>query len=113
MSSASNGYFGLLEDYSMWRDFENNKVYVKCGTEIIEVPRAIAEAYRQYEAENFRLYHAMFDRSKLLETENAKLRKLCEDIFKCFRGVVFEGWAYSSEEFRMYEQRIRELGIEV
>lgn len=47
------------------------------------------------------------------EDENAELRELCEDIYKRFRGVVFECWAYSSEDFRMYEQRMRELGIEV
>lgn len=48
-----------------------------------------------------------------VRAENAKLRELCEDIYKRFRGVVFECWAYSSEDFRMYEQRMRELGIEV
>ena len=46
-------------------------------------------------------------------SENAKLRELCADIYKRFRGVVFECWAYSSEDFRMYEQRMRELGVEV
>lgn len=49
---------------------------------------------------------------KLLN-ENAKLRELCADIYKRFHGVVFECWAYSSEDFRMYEHRMRELGIEV
>lgn len=53
------------------------------------------------------------DEYRALIAENAKLRELCADIYKRFRGVVFECWAYSSEDFRMYEQRMRELGIEV
>ena len=40
-----------------------------------------------------------------------KLEELCADIYKRFYGVVFECWAYSSEDFRMYEQQMDELGI--
>lgn len=49
----------------------------------------------------------------LLRRENAKLRELCADIYKGFRGTVFERWSYSSEDFRMYERIMRELGIKV
>lgn len=48
-----------------------------------------------------------------LRDENAKLRELCADIYKGFRGVVFECWSYSSEDFRMYERCMRKLGIEI
>lgn len=48
-----------------------------------------------------------------LKAENAKLRALCADIYKGWRGVVFERWSYSSEDFRMYERIMRELGIKV
>ena len=46
-----------------------------------------------------------------LNDENERLRELCEDIYNRFRGVVFECWAYSSEDFRIYERRMRELGV--
>ena len=66
------------------------------------------------------VYYELFDavaglgvKVEKLQAENAKLRELCADIYKRFRGVVFECWAYSSEDFRMCEQRMRELGVEV
>ena len=101
----------MLEDFSMWRDVERNKTFVKYGTEIIEVPFAIDEAYRRYEAQSFNLYHAMFDRSKLLTDENAKLRKLVADM----RRSVMENcdfttrYAFADE----FDERMLELKVEV
>ena len=89
--------------------------------------------YRHLEAENAKLreerdyYKALWEHATVTDCElrrvraawkedrekNAKLRELCADIYKRFRGVVFECWAYSSEDFRMYERRMRELGVEV
>lgn len=59
------------------------------------------------------MYGALCNERDQLKAENAKLRELCADIYKGFRGVVFEGWSYSSEDFRMYERYMRKLGIEV
>lgn len=39
----------------IWRDIENNKVFVKYGLETIEVPHAIAEAYRHDEIKKLSL----------------------------------------------------------
>lgn len=47
------------------------------------------------------------------EAENAKLRELVRDMYRRFHGVVIENWSYSSEDFYTYEQRMRELGVEV
>lgn len=77
--------------------------------EWLRMARGGESAARWYTA---KLNEARLDISKLM-TENAKLRELCSDIYKRFRGVVFECWAYSSEDFRMYEQRMRQLGVEV
>lgn len=64
----------------IWRDIANNKVYVKNGLETIEVPHAIAEAYRQDEDKDFRLLYSAIDSLnddvRFLESENAKLREL-------------------------------------
>ena len=49
----------------------------------------------------------------LLRRENAKLRELVRDLYRHYRGVLVENWAYSTEDFEMYEGYMRELGIEV
>jgi len=46
-----------------------------------------------------------------LKKENAELRELVQDMYRRFHGVVIENWSYSSEDFYMYEQRMRELGV--
>lgn len=53
------------------------------------------------------------------ENENESLRELIEDMRKLiqdlhanFKGVVFDNWSYSSEDFRVYEQCMRELGMD-
>lgn len=100
----------------MWRDIENNKVYVKCGTEITEVPHAIAEAYRQYEADCFRLYRAMADRSEMLANDNAKLRELVRNLRKVIPadivGVVIDTNTDHPSYYK-FEEAFRELKIEV
>ena len=50
---------------------------------------------------------------KAVRIENAELRELVADIYKRFHGVVIENWSYSSDDFRMYKQRMRELGMEI
>ena len=100
----------MLEDFSMWRDIERNKVFVKYGTEIIEVPFAIAEAYRQQEESSFDLYKAVSKRSVMLATENLKLRELIDLLI----------WGMESDimpaERLVWSQKVnvlmRELGIE-
>lgn len=68
-----------------------------------------------YDAEFFAAmaYRRGLNAGRKTEDENAKLRELCRDMYRRFHGVVIENWAYSSEDFRMYERRMRELGIEV
>lgn len=78
----------------IWRDIANNKVYVKYGLETIEVPHAIAEAYRQDEAKDFRLLYSVIDSLKLLCIE--LYEDQCDDCDK---------WKY--------RDRMRKLGIEV
>lgn len=102
----------MIEDFSMWRDFENNKVYVKSGTEIIEVPHAIAEAYRRYEADSFRLYHAMIERSERLTAENIKLRKVIQHLYACAMNSGCIGCPYDGKVCD-FDHDLRLLGIEV
>ena len=52
-------------------------------------------------------------RNAVLGLENARLRELVRDMYRRFHGVVIENWSYSSEDFYTYEQRMRELGVEV
>lgn len=68
----------MLEDFSMWRDVVRNKVFVKYGTETIEIPWVIDEAYRRQEENSFDLYKAISKRSEMLTDENLKLRKLID-----------------------------------
>lgn len=42
----------------------------------------------------------------------AALEELVRDMYRRFHGVVIENWSYSSEDFRMYEHRMAELGVE-
>lgn len=98
----------------IWRDIENNKVYVKYGLETIEVPHAIAEAYRQEEARDFRLIYSEVDS---LKAKNTKLRELVDGLTWCcdHRGCRQECPLYDmSEPDHCLEVSIkRELGIEV
>lgn len=61
-----------------------------------------------------RIHHHMYETCEGI-AEHAErivaLEELCADMYKRFHGVVFECWAYSSDDFRMYEQRMDELGI--
>ena len=71
---------------------------------------------RGYE-ESERDYH---ERNIELEDENAKLRELCKDIwndachFDEFLDYVYDdGTIYREDELPHYQERMRELGIEV
>lgn len=65
------------------------------------------------ETNDQRIYDRCIIRVGQLEAENAELRELVADMYRRFHGVVIENWAYSSEDFYTYEQRMRELGVEV
>lgn len=41
----------------------------------------------------------------------ASLEELVLDMYRRFHGVVIENWSYSSDDFYMYEQRMRELEV--
>ena len=41
------------------------------------------------------------------------LEELVTYIYQNFRGVVLDGWSYTSEDFDECERRMRELGVEV
>lgn len=101
----------MLEDFYMWRDVERNKTFVKYGTEIIEVPWVIVEAYRQQEESSFDLYKAVSKRSDMLTTENAKLRELVVDMWcSAIENCHFAERLSFADEF---VERMRELKIEV
>lgn len=106
----------MFEDMHMWRDLENNKVYLTYGTETIEVPHVIVEAYRQLEEESFRRYYAMADRIEILTTENAKLREVVKNLLKVTPadvvGVVIDANTDHPNYFK-FDKALQELGIEV
>ena len=65
------------------------------------------------ETNDRRIYDRCISRVGQLEADNAELRELVADMYRRFHGVVIENWAYSSDDFYTYEQRMRELGVEV
>lgn len=67
------------------------------------------EVAERMQAENAKLRAAR----DMWQENDAKLRELVADMYRRFHGVVIENWAYSSDDFRMYEQRMRELGVDV
>lgn len=80
----------------------------------------VLNSLENLEAENGKLrdeFHKMdqWHSAELIASmdENAKLRELVRDMYRRFHGVVIENWSYSSEDFYTYEQRMRELGVEV
>lgn len=100
----------MLADFSMWRDVDRNKTFVKYGTEIIEVPWVIVEAYRQQEESSFDLYKAAYKRLDMLTTENLKLRKLIDLLIWGMEDDMMPS------ENLVWSQKVnvlmRELGIE-
>ena len=86
---------------------------------ITSAPDALTRYYYAKEREESAVlyindaYLEVLNSLEKLEAENVKLRELTRDMYRRFHGVVIENWSYSSEDFYTYEQRMRELGVEV
>lgn len=75
----------------------------KLRERITELEELLPESKRWFSADTVEAYVA----------EIAKLRELARDMYERFYGVVIENWSYSTEDFQMYERRMRELGVEM